>query len=71
MPGYSVSIKERMLYSSCKNAVTEVIEKFYKIHIDKKIEIESGSELSEQFLHVSIEKILGPKTFLCIRIRHS
>jgi hypothetical protein len=38
MPGYSVSIKERMLYSSCKNAVTEVIEKFYKIHIDQSFQ---------------------------------
>ena len=54
MPGYSVSIKERMLYSSCKNAVTEVVEKFYKIHIDKKVEIESGSELTEQFLQVPL-----------------
>jgi hypothetical protein len=52
MPGYSVSIKERMLYSSCKNAVTEVIEKFYKIPIAKKVEVESGSEVTEQFLQV-------------------
>ena len=27
MPGYSVSIKERMLYSSCKNSVVEAIQK--------------------------------------------
>jgi hypothetical protein len=54
MPGYSVSIKERMLYSSCKNAVTEVVEKFYKIHIAKKVEVESGSEVTEQFLQVLV-----------------
>ncbi len=43
-----------MLYSSCKNAVTEVIEKFYKIPIAKKVEVESGSEVTEQFLQVLI-----------------
>ena len=52
MPGYSVSIKERMLYSSCKNSVVEIIEKHYNIEIAKKIEIESGSELTEQFIMV-------------------
>jgi hypothetical protein len=61
MPGYSVSIKERMLYSSCKNAVTEVIEKFYKIPIAKKVEVESGSEVTEQFLQV----LLRTGIFIC------
>jgi hypothetical protein len=61
MPGYSVSIKERMLYSSCKNAVTEVIEKFYKIPIAKKVEVESGSEVTEQFLQV----LLRTSIFIC------
>ena len=27
MPGFSASIKERMLYSSCKNSVVEAIQK--------------------------------------------
>lgn len=52
MPGYSVSIKERMLYSSCKNSVVDAIEKIYSIPIDKKIEVDSGSELTEEFLMV-------------------
>jgi len=50
MPGYSVSIKERMLYSSCKNSVVDVLEKVYSLPIDKKIEVDSGSELTEDFL---------------------
>ena len=32
MPGYSVSIKERMLYSSCKNSVVEAIQKVRTIY---------------------------------------
>jgi len=51
MPGYSVSIKERMMYSSCKNAVVETLEKQFKINIEKKIEAETGDELTEQFLY--------------------
>ena len=52
MPGYSVPIKERMMYSSCRNAVVEVIEMSLNIKLDKKIEISSGSELTEEFLQV-------------------
>ena len=52
MPGYSVPIKERMMYSSCRNAVVEVIEMNLNIKLDKKIEISSGSELTEEFLMV-------------------
>eukprot|EP00088_Acartia_fossae_P056318 TRINITY_DN65597_c0_g1_i1.p1 TRINITY_DN65597_c0_g1~~TRINITY_DN65597_c0_g1_i1.p1 ORF type:complete len:139 (+),score=29.44 TRINITY_DN65597_c0_g1_i1:2-418(+) len=50
MPGYSVSIKERMLYSSCKNSVVDLIEQSYSVEINKKIEIDSGDELTEDFL---------------------
>jgi len=57
MPGYSVSIKERMLYSSCKNAVVDIIEKYYKIQIAKKIEVESGTELTEDYLQGEIHPV--------------
>jgi len=50
MPGYSVSIKERMLYSSCKNFMVDIIDKHYNIQIHKKIEIDAGSDLTEDFL---------------------
>jgi len=57
MPGYSVSIKERMLYSSCKNAVVDVIEKVYNIEISKKVEVDGGSELTQEFLHSEIHPV--------------
>ena len=41
-----------MLYSSCKNSVVDVLEKVYSLPIDKKIEVDSGSELTEDFLMV-------------------
>jgi len=57
MPGYSVSIKERMLYSSCKNAVVEAIIKVYNIDISKKVEVDGGSELTEEFLHNELHPV--------------
>eukprot|EP00092_Neocalanus_flemingeri_P022414 GFUD01024311.1.p1 GENE.GFUD01024311.1~~GFUD01024311.1.p1 ORF type:complete len:346 (+),score=116.64 GFUD01024311.1:94-1131(+) len=57
MPGYSVSIKERMLYSSCKNAVVDVIEKLYSIEIAKKVEVDSGAELTQEFLQGEIHPV--------------
>lgn len=50
MPGYNCSVKERMLYSSCKNPLTDIITSL-GLEIVKKIEIDSGSELTEQFLY--------------------
>ncbi|CAH0394756.1 unnamed protein product [Bemisia tabaci] len=49
MPGYSCSIKERMLYSSCKAPFIITIEST-GLKIEKKIEIDSGKELTEEFL---------------------
>lgn len=51
MPGYSCSIKERMLYSSCKSRLLEEVEKDYHLEIAKKLEIDDGDELTEQFLY--------------------
>ena len=36
MPGYNCSIKERMLYSSCKKGVEDNLEKM-GIQIEKKV----------------------------------
>ena len=47
MPGYECSIKERMLYSSCRNALVDQIGQL-NITIDKKMEVDSGSELTEE-----------------------
>jgi len=57
MPGYSVSVRERMLYSSCKNAVTEVIEKLYSIEIAKKVEVDTGAELTEEYLQGEVHPV--------------
>lgn len=57
MPGYSIPIKERMMYSSCRNAVVDVLEKSLAIKLDKKIEIDSGSELTEAFLQSELHPV--------------
>ncbi|XP_007550363.1 PREDICTED: twinfilin-2 isoform X2 [Poecilia mexicana] len=51
MPGYSCSIKERMLYSSCKSRLLEDVERDYRLEIAKKLEIDDGDELTEEFLY--------------------
>ncbi|XP_071050134.1 twinfilin [Onthophagus taurus] len=53
MPGYSCSIKERMLYSSCKATFTDTISS-WGVEISKKLEIDSGSELTEKFIYEEI-----------------
>ncbi|XP_044271825.1 twinfilin [Tribolium madens] len=53
MPGYNCPIKERMLYSSCKNPLTDTITSL-GLEIVKKLEIDSGSELTEDFLYEEI-----------------
>ncbi|XP_062272053.1 twinfilin-2 isoform X2 [Scomber scombrus] len=51
MPGYSCSIKERMLYSSCKSRLLEDVERDYHLEIAKKLEIDDGDELTDEFLY--------------------
>ncbi|XP_077384564.1 twinfilin-2 isoform X2 [Festucalex cinctus] len=51
MPGYSCSVKERMLYSSCKSRLLEEVERDYQLQVAKKLEIEDGDELTEEFLY--------------------
>uniref|UniRef100_A0A6Q2Y4Z2 ADF-H domain-containing protein n=1 Tax=Esox lucius TaxID=8010 RepID=A0A6Q2Y4Z2_ESOLU len=57
MPGYSCSIKERMLYSSCKNRLLEEVERDYHLEIAKKIEIDGGDGLTEEFLYEEVHPI--------------
>lgn len=54
MPGYSCSIKERMLYSSCKAPLLDYVENSIGLKMEKKLEIDSGSELTEEFLQDEI-----------------
>lgn len=50
MPGYSCPIKERMLYSSCKNPLTDTISNL-GLEISKKVEVDSGDELTEKYFY--------------------
>ncbi|XP_055303825.1 twinfilin-like [Sitodiplosis mosellana] len=59
MPGYKCPIKERMMYSSCKALFVEKIQEL-GLHIEKKLEIDSGSELTEEYF----QDELHPKTLL-------
>lgn len=49
-PGYSIPVKERMLYSSCKSCFLSYVEQNMGLEIIRKIEISEGAELSEEFL---------------------
>ena len=40
MPGYNCSIKERMLYSSCKASLIDRLESQLGLEITKKVSIE-------------------------------
>merc|ERR1712055_211553 len=59
MPGYSVPIKERMMYSSCRNAVEDVIEKTLNIPLEKKVEVSSGAELTEEYLQGELHPVVS------------
>ncbi|XP_015906353.1 twinfilin-2 [Parasteatoda tepidariorum] len=50
VPGYNCPVRERMLYSSCKAPLLNVIENKIGIDLAKKIEIDDPEELTEEFL---------------------
>ncbi|KAG7324099.1 hypothetical protein KOW79_012115 [Hemibagrus wyckioides] len=54
MPGYSCSIKERMLYSSCKNPLIDMVENKLQMEVEKKLEIDNGEELTADFLYEEV-----------------
>lgn len=49
MPGYTCSVKERMMYSSCKAPFLDTIAAL-GVEITKKLELDSGDELTEDYL---------------------
>ncbi|EGW10215.1 Twinfilin-1 [Cricetulus griseus] len=51
MPGYTCSIRERMLYSSCKSPLLEIVERQLQMEVIRKIEIDNGDELTADFLY--------------------
>ncbi|UYV66137.1 TWF1, partial [Cordylochernes scorpioides] len=48
MPSGNCPIKERMLYSSCKGPLTEMIQSHTRLTIHKKLEVDSPEELTEK-----------------------
>ncbi|XP_030629754.1 twinfilin-1a isoform X2 [Chanos chanos] len=54
MPGYNCSIKERMLYSSCKSPLIDMVESQLQMEIEKKLEIDNGDELTADFLYEEV-----------------
>ncbi|XP_059179523.1 twinfilin-2-A-like isoform X2 [Physella acuta] len=53
MPGYKCSIKERMLYSSCKSPLVSQLASI-GIQIEKKLEIDDPTELNEEYIYDEI-----------------
>ncbi|XP_063119729.1 twinfilin-1 isoform X4 [Rattus norvegicus] len=51
MPGYTCSIRERMLYSSCKSPLLDIVERQLQMDVIRKIEIDNGDELTADFLY--------------------
>uniref|UniRef100_A0AAZ3P5P1 Twinfilin-1 n=1 Tax=Oncorhynchus tshawytscha TaxID=74940 RepID=A0AAZ3P5P1_ONCTS len=47
-------IRERMLYSSCKNPLIDTVESNQHIQIAKKLEIDNGDELTAEFMYEEV-----------------
>ncbi|XP_076469424.1 twinfilin-1-like [Babylonia areolata] len=54
MPGYKCSIKERMLYSSCKSPLVDHIQIHLGIPLAKKMEVDDPNELTEENIYDEI-----------------
>lgn len=54
MPGYNCSIKERMLYSTCKAPLVDIAEQEIGLDIGRKIEIDDPKEICADFLYDEI-----------------
>jgi len=57
VPGYSVPIKERMLYSSCKSSLLSDLEQDFNLKFDRKLECDTAAELTEEFLYSEIHPV--------------
>ncbi|XP_021371770.1 twinfilin-1-like isoform X2 [Mizuhopecten yessoensis] len=57
MPGYKCSIKERMLYSSCKSPLLAVLESHMQVEFAKKMEVDDPKELAEKNLYEEVHPI--------------
>jgi twinfilin-like protein len=62
-PAFELPVRDRMLYASCKSPLLDVIEKEMEITIEKKMEIENGTE----FTHEEFYKTLYVPQYALIR----
>jgi len=65
MPGYSIPIKQRMLYSSCKNSLLCLLENDFDLKFDRKLELDNANDLTEEFLRNEIHppEVVARKKF--------
>lgn len=57
MPGYSCSVKERMLYSSCKGPLLDIIESNLGLTVSKKVNLIS-TEIVLHFLKSCLKQLI-------------
>ncbi|XP_033114603.1 twinfilin-1-like [Anneissia japonica] len=57
MPGYKCSVKERMLYSTCKAPFLSRIAGEFNIEVAKSIEVDDASELTEDFIYQEVHPV--------------
>ena len=57
MPGYTCSIRERLLYSSCKSPLLEIVERQLQMDVIRKMEIDCGDELTAYFLYLTPHRV--------------
>ena len=50
-PGYKCPVKERMLYSSCKNPVVDQVKQRAGLEVAKTMEVDEADEISEQVIY--------------------
>ena len=64
MPGYSIPIKERMLYSSCKAPLLSTLEDSYEIKLDRKVSARVKAMLRMR------ERKICQRILLCVNSSH-
>ena len=50
MPGFICSVKERMLYSSCKSELVQYLKTQANIDVNKTFEVSEASELTREYI---------------------
>lgn len=64
MPGYTCSIKERMLYSSCKNRLLDDVERDYQLEVTKKVPVTLRVKRVKARLSFLKKEFFNPSCFL-------